>query len=85
MLLKLGCCAGDDGADSESAIEMLDNLQQHPQQNSQEAIDSLSPHRIYVYPLVLIAGCVVVLVWRKSTLSRLWRNRRRFSPSRHEV
>ena len=80
-----GCAAGDEGADSESAIEMLDNLQQHPQQNPREGADTLSPHRIYVYPLVLIAACAVVFVWRKSTLSRLWRNRRRFSPSRHEV
>ena len=84
-LVKVGCCAGDDVADSESAIEMLDNLQQHPQQNPQEATGSLSANRVYVYPLVLIAGCVSVFVWRKLTLSRLSWNRRRFSPSTHEV
>lgn len=85
LSVKLGCCAGDDVVHSESAVEMLDNLQQHPQQNPQDATGSLSANEVYVYPLVLVAGCVSVFVWRKLTLSRLSWNRRRFSPSRHEV
>ncbi|KAL3139931.1 hypothetical protein ABBQ38_004221 [Trebouxia sp. C0009 RCD-2024] len=75
--------AGDEGADS--ATELLDNLQQHPQPESQEVGESLSSHKVYVYPLVLIVGCVLVFVLRKSTLSRLPWNRRRFYPSRYEV
>ena len=64
---------------------MLDDLQQHPQQKSREAADESSARTMYVYPLVLIVGCVLIVVWRKSMLSRLTWNRRRFYPSRYEV
>ena len=65
---------------------MLDDLQQHPQEvKSRELIESFPTHTPYVYPLVLIGGCITVFALRKSVLPRFTWNRRRFYPSRYEV
>lgn len=75
---------GDHTADP--AEVMLDDLQQHPQEvKSRELIESFPTHTPYVYPLVLIGGCVIVFALRKSVLRRFTWNRRRFYPSRYEV
>ena len=78
--------SGDQGADS--ATMMLDKLQQHPQEElSQIPEPATSQQSTYVYPLVLIVGCVLACAWRRSTLSKLLSNRRRVNVarSRYEV
>ena len=77
---------GDEGADS--ATMMLDKLQQHPQEDLSQITEPATNQRsTYVYPLVLIVGCLLACAWRRSTLSKLLSNRRRVnvSRSRYEV
>lgn len=82
----LNITSGDEGADS--ATMMLDKLQQHPQEDVAQITEPATNQRsTYVYPLVLIVGCVLACAWRRSTLSKLLSNRRRVnvSRSRYEV
>lgn len=70
---------------TDAATMMLDTLQHHPKEEPRELLEASPTQSSYVYPFVLIVGCVMVFAWRKSALPRLSWNRRRLYPSRYEV
>ncbi|KAL0031813.1 hypothetical protein WJX79_008797 [Trebouxia sp. C0005] len=70
---------------TDAATMMLDTLQHHPREEPRELLEASPTQSSYVYPFVLIVGCVMVLAWRKSALPRFSWNRRRLYPSRYEV
>lgn len=84
MAFELGVpLAGEHSTDT--ATMMLDTLQHHPKEEPRELLEASPKQSSYVYPLVLVVGCVMVFAWRNSALPRFSWNRRRLYPSRYEV
>ena len=74
--------SGDQLAESATVI---DTLQQHNTDEPQEYVLSSPKCNVLVYPVVLLLGCVIVLVWRKFASPKLSWSRRRLPVSRYEV
>lgn len=74
--------SGDQVAESATVI---DTLQQHNSDETQGYVSSSPKRNVLVYPVVLLIGCIVVLVWRKLASPKLSWSRRRLPVSRYEV
>ena len=64
---------------------VLDTLQQHHPDVTQDYMPSSSKGHAFVYPMVLLIGCVLFLIWRKYASPKLSWGRRRLPVSRYEV
>lgn len=67
------------------SVNVLDTLQEHHLEAKPDYIHPDVKQNTLVYPVVLLLGCVLVLLWRKQTSFKFHWSRRRNPVSRYDV